>query len=231
MDGQPVVEYAYTISPTAANAVETRTLKQNGDYRTTYALYDGLLRERQTQAPATGTKNRIMTETHYDTRGWASQAYSAYYASGVPSAKLESAAVNTIPAATQNIYDGMGRITDALSLTFGDEKWRTKTLYEGDRTTVILPKGGTATTTVTDARGRTTELLQYTDAARTASPPRGGVPSIRTSSDSSARIHGWRGRWRWPCCGAVRARGKSAASPTAGPLARAARTWTASETE
>ncbi|MFF5621051.1 RHS repeat-associated core domain-containing protein [[Kitasatospora] papulosa] len=166
---KPSAEYAYTISRTAANAVETRTLKQNGDHRTTYTLYDGLLRERQTQAPATGTKNRIMTETHYDTRGWASQGYSAYYATGEPSAKLESAAVNTIPAATQNLYDGMGRITDVLSLTFGDEKWRTKTVYEGDRTTIIPPKGGTATTTVTDARGRTSELLEYTDVARTAS--------------------------------------------------------------
>lgn len=34
---------------------------------------------------------------------------------------------------------------------------------------MIPPKGGTASTTVTDARGRTTELLQYTDTARTAS--------------------------------------------------------------
>lgn len=34
-----------------------------------------------------------------------------------------------MPAATQNLYDGMGRITDALSLTFGDEKWRTETVY------------------------------------------------------------------------------------------------------
>ncbi len=168
-EAKPSAEYAYTISRTDANAVETKTLKQNGDYRTTYTLYDGLLRERQTQAPATGTKNRIMTETHYDTRGWASQSYSAYYANGAPTSKLESAAVNTIPAATQNLYDGMGRVTNSLSLSFGDEKWRAKTLYEGDRTTVIPPKGGTATTTVTDARGRTTELLQYTDAARTAS--------------------------------------------------------------
>ncbi|WP_406411924.1 hypothetical protein OG923_23800 [Streptomyces halstedii] len=31
------------------------------------------------------------------------------------------------------------------------------------------PKGGTSTTTVADARGRTTELLQYTDTARTTS--------------------------------------------------------------
>src|SRR5690606_27585183 len=86
-----------------------------------------------------------------------------------PSAQLESAAVNTVPAATQNLYDGMGRVTDALSVKFGDEQWRTRTVYEGDRTTVIPPKGGTAATTVTDALGRTTELLQYTNTARTAS--------------------------------------------------------------
>ncbi|MDX3772472.1 RHS repeat protein, partial [Streptomyces sp. AK08-01B] len=166
---QPSAEYSYTISRTDANAVTTKTLKQNGDYSTTYTLYDGLLRERQTQAPATGTQNRVVTETMYDTRGWAWQSYSAYYATGLPSAKLQSAAVNTVPTATQNLFDGTGRVTDALSVKFGDEQWRTKTIYEGDRTTVIPPKGGTASTTVTDARGRTTDLLQYTNTARTAS--------------------------------------------------------------
>ncbi|MEW2309113.1 RHS repeat-associated core domain-containing protein [Streptomyces sp. NPDC006864] len=166
---KPSKEYAYTISKSVANAVMTKVLKQNGDYRTTYALYDGLLRERQTQAPATGTQDRIMTETHYDTRGWAWQTYAPYYAEGAPSGTLSSAAVNTVPAAVQNHFDGLGRVTDALSVKFGDEQWRTKTVYEGDRATVIPPRGGTATTTVTDARGRTTELLQYTNAARTAS--------------------------------------------------------------
>ncbi|WP_343238976.1 RHS repeat-associated core domain-containing protein [Streptomyces sp. SID9124] len=165
----PSVEYAYTISRTAANAVATKTLKQNGEYRTTYQLYDGLLRERQTQAPANGAKARIMTETMYDTRGWAWQSFAAYYASGLPSATLESTTVNKVPAATQNLFDGTGRITDVLSLKYGDEQWRSKTVYEGDRTTVIPPKGGTASTTVTDARGRTTALLEYTDPARTAS--------------------------------------------------------------
>ncbi|MFE9698825.1 RHS repeat-associated core domain-containing protein [Streptomyces sp. NPDC006270] len=166
---KPSAEYGYTISRTAANAVVTKTLKQNGDYNTTYALYDGLLRERQTQSPATGTQDRIMTETHYDTRGWAWQTYAPYYAKGAPSATLASAAVNTVPTAVQNHFDGLGRVTDALSVKFGDEQWRSKTVYEGDRTTVIPPKGGTASTTVTDARGRTTELLQYTNTARTAS--------------------------------------------------------------
>ncbi|MGW6900556.1 hypothetical protein ACWGF2_28700 [Streptomyces sp. NPDC054919] len=34
---------------------------------------------------------------------------------------------------------------------------------------MIPPEGGTASTTVTEARGRTTDLLQYTNTARTAS--------------------------------------------------------------
>ncbi|WP_442806518.1 RHS repeat domain-containing protein [Streptomyces sp. NBC_01022] len=166
---KPSAEYSYTISKTAANAVTTKTLKQNGDYRTTYQLYDGLLRERQTQAPASGTQDRIMTETMYDTRGWAWQSFAAYYAAGLPSGKLESTTVNKVPTATQNLFDGTGRITDSLSVKYGDEQWRTKTVYDGDRTTVIPPTGGTASTTVTDALGRPSELLQYTNAARTAS--------------------------------------------------------------
>ncbi|MFD9219523.1 RHS repeat domain-containing protein [Streptomyces sp. NPDC060064] len=167
---QPSAEYSYKISQTEANVVTTKMLKRNGDYRTVYALYDGLLRERQTQAPANGTQHSIVTETHYDTRGWASTSFAAYYAEAAPSDKLFTAkAINQIPAAAENRYDGAGRITAALSLKFGDEQWRTTRQYDGDRTTVIPPKGGTATTTVTDARGRTTELLQYTNAERTAS--------------------------------------------------------------
>ncbi|GAA3900773.1 RHS repeat-associated core domain-containing protein [Streptomyces lannensis] len=169
-EAKPSVEYIYKISKTEANAVTTKALKNNGDYNTTYALYDGLLRERQTQAPAIGTQNTVVTETHYDTRGWAWKAYDAYYAEVAPSATLFTAkAVNEVPAATQNDYDGLGRITAAKSLKFGDEQWRTTTVYDGDRVTVIPPKGGTATTTVTDAKGRTTELLQYTNAERSAS--------------------------------------------------------------
>ncbi|MEV6395909.1 RHS repeat-associated core domain-containing protein [Streptomyces sp. NPDC051907] len=167
---QPSTEFSYKVSRTEANAVTTKTLKRNGDYRTTHVLYDGLLRERQTQAPATGTQHSILTETHYDTRGWSTKSYSAYYADVAPSATLHTAtALNKVPAATENLYDGMGRVTDTRSLKFGDEQWRTSMLYGGDRTTVIPPKGGTASTTVTDARGRTTELLQYTDADRRTS--------------------------------------------------------------
>lgn len=63
-----------------------------------------------------------MTERMYDTRGWAWQSYSTCYATGLPSAKLGSAAVNTAPTATQNLIDGTGRVTGALSVKFGDEQ-------------------------------------------------------------------------------------------------------------
>lgn len=167
--GQPSTEYSYTISKNEANVVATKSLQYDGSYATGYQLYDGLLRARETQAPAIGTANRILTETLYDTHGWAWKSYAAYYAEGAPGKTLAKAADNKVPAMTENVYDGLGRVTDAIARKYGDEQYRTKTVYGGDRTTVIPPKGGTATTVVTDARGRTTDRLEYTDAARTSS--------------------------------------------------------------
>ncbi|GHH28426.1 hypothetical protein Srubr_38570 [Streptomyces rubradiris] len=166
---QPSTEYRYTISQSAANAVATKTLQYDGSYSTSYQLYDGLMRPRETQAPAIGTSNRIVTETLYDTLGNPWKSHAPYYTDGAPSESLVKAADNTVPTMTQNVYDGMGRVTDAIALSYGEEKYRTTTLYDGDRTTVIPPKGGIATTVITDAQGRTTDRLEYTDAARTAS--------------------------------------------------------------
>ncbi|MFC5767408.1 RHS repeat-associated core domain-containing protein [Actinacidiphila bryophytorum] len=166
----PSATHSYLISQskTQANVVTTRTLKHNGGYATTYDFYDGLLRSRETQAVAEGTQDRLVTETRYDTRGYAAKTYAAYYVAGTPSTTLVQGDDTKVANLTQNVYDGSGRVTAAISLKYGDEQWRTTTVYDGDRTTVIPPKGGTATTTVTDALGRTTELRQYTDAARTA---------------------------------------------------------------
>ncbi|MFG3589488.1 RHS repeat domain-containing protein [Streptomyces sp. NPDC047990] len=167
--GQPSSEFSYTISKTAANAVATKTIQYDGSYATSYQLYDGLLRARETQAPAIGTSNRIVTETLYDSRGSAWKSYAAYYADGAPDKSLKSAADNKVPAMVENAYDGLGRVTDAIARKYGDEQYRTTSVYEGDRTTVIPPKGGTATTVVTDVQGRTTDRIEYTDPARTSS--------------------------------------------------------------
>ncbi|MFE4855950.1 RHS repeat-associated core domain-containing protein [Streptomyces sp. NPDC056670] len=166
---QPSTQYSYLVSRTAANVVTSKSLKRNGDYATTYTIYDGLLRPRETQTAATGTANRLVTETLYDSRGFTRKSYSAYYADGAPSATLVAGDDSKVPAATENTFDGTGRVTAAIARKYGAEQWRTTTVYDGDRTTVVPPQGGTATTKVTDALGRQTELLQYTDAARTAS--------------------------------------------------------------
>ncbi|MFF7365019.1 RHS repeat-associated core domain-containing protein [Streptomyces sp. NPDC008125] len=166
---QPSAEYAYSISKTANSSVSTKALQYDGTYATSYQLYDGLLRERETQASAIGTANRIVTETKYDSRGLAFKTYAAYYAEGAPSGVLTTAADNVVPSMVENLYDGTGRVTAAITRSYGDEKWRTTNVYAGDRTTVIPPKGGTAYTTVTDAQDRTIERIEYTNAARTAS--------------------------------------------------------------
>ncbi|MGW0855992.1 RHS repeat domain-containing protein [Streptomyces sp. NPDC002690] len=166
---QPSVEYAYSISKAANNYVSTKALQYDGSYATSYQLYDGLLRERETQSPAIGTGNRIVTEIKYDSRGFPFKTYAAYYAQGAPSGTLTTAADNVVPSMVENLYDGTGSVTAAITRSYGDEKWRTTTVYAGDRTTVIPPQGGTAYTTVTDGRGRATERIEYTNAARTAS--------------------------------------------------------------
>ncbi|WP_164842527.1 hypothetical protein [Actinoplanes solisilvae] len=70
----------------------------------------------------------------------------------------------------RTVFDRAGRATDTIYLSDDGvtnivEKWRTTTKYEGDRTTVIPPTGGTVSTTLTDTQGRTAELRQYTTAA------------------------------------------------------------------
>ncbi|MFD5771276.1 RHS repeat domain-containing protein [Streptomyces sp. NPDC127049] len=165
---QPSVAYEYKISKTQANAVTTKTLRQNGEYRVTHTLYDGLFRARQTQAPAYGTTHTVLTETRYDTRGWAWKNFAAYYGDVAPSTNLYTAKEeNQVDNVTKNTYDGLGRVTKAASYYLGDFKWETNTAYDGDRVTVTPPKGGTATTKVTDARGRTTQLTQYAGAGQT----------------------------------------------------------------
>ncbi|WP_231626379.1 RHS repeat domain-containing protein [Streptomyces apocyni] len=164
----PSAKFSYKLSRTEPNVVTTKTLNHLGEYATSYTFLDGLLRERQSQSPAVAAPGgRVVTETRYDTRGLVWKSYGAYYADGKPSATLVAGDDTKVPAGVENVYDGAGRTTATISLKFGDETKRTTTQHSGDRTTVIPPKGGTATTTITDALGRKTEQRSYTDVART----------------------------------------------------------------
>jgi len=155
--------YAYTISGTGMSAVTTKTLTAAEAYLTSVTLYDGLLRTRQTQSTSLNksTAGRLVTDTFYDSRGLVQSVNNSWFTTGDPGVTLV-APTEAVPSSTSYVYDGAGRTTATISRVAGAEVWRTTTAYRGDRVDVTPPSGGTPTTTISDARGRTSELRQYT---------------------------------------------------------------------
>ncbi|MFI6546307.1 RHS repeat-associated core domain-containing protein [Streptomyces prunicolor] len=174
--------YTYAISNTAASVVSTGKLNNDGTtYDTTYALYDALLRPRQTQTPAPGG-GRVIAETKYDSRGLAVEADADYTDNTSPSGTLANI-TSVVPAQTLTTYDGAGRATAEDFYALGTQRWTTSTAYGGDRTTVTPPKGGIATTTLTDTLGRTIETRQYDNGT-----PTGTYTSIKYHYDAKSRL-------------------------------------------
>ncbi|MEU3249919.1 polymorphic toxin-type HINT domain-containing protein [Streptomyces sp. NPDC006997] len=161
----PTYEYTYRVAENSPVAVGTKTLGNNGAQRTSYVLYDGFLRPRQSQEPGPDG-GRLLTDTFYDERGLTAQEFLPYYATTAPSTTLVEPD-DALGVETQNryTYDGLGRQTEHRQISGNGDGGQvlntTRTLYGGDRTTVIPPTGGTALTTLTDARGQTTELRQH----------------------------------------------------------------------
>lgn len=165
----PNHSFDYQVRRDGPSVVTTSTLNHNSIYQKSYAFTDGLQRELQTQTPSPDDKGRLVSEVFYNSLGQAVRSSGTYYADGsaepVPVTGLET----RYPASTETKYDGAGRTVEVIAKRFGDPTKRTTTIYTGDTTTVVPPRGGTTTATVTDARGRTVALKQYTDAARETS--------------------------------------------------------------
>ncbi|MET9113215.1 polymorphic toxin-type HINT domain-containing protein [Streptomyces longwoodensis] len=159
----PNYEFTYTLTEGKPAVVGTRTIGNSGAQDTSYTFYDGFLRPRQTQSPgpAGGT---LLTDTFYDERGLVAKEFAPYYTDRTaPSTtlfKLDDAL--GVETQTWHTYDGLGRPTEERRVAGNGDGGKvlgvTRTIYGGDRTTVIPPVGGTATTTLNDSRGRTTEL-------------------------------------------------------------------------
>ncbi|MGI5525835.1 polymorphic toxin-type HINT domain-containing protein [Micromonospora sp. CA-259024] len=172
-EDSPSTEFSYTLrSSGGVNAVTTKSINPEGKYLTTYALYDGLLRDRQTQTAAKAGTGTIFTENTYDAAGRVVTSTDHHYDMDItPSVNLKTIDEWLIKGQTVAEYDRAGRVNETIfrssvnnALT---EKWRTKTRYGGDRTYVTPPQGprpsqgGTPTTTIVDARGNTVELRQH----------------------------------------------------------------------
>lgn len=161
--------FDYLVRRDGPIVVTSKSLDHNSEYQVGYAFFDGLLRPRQSQQKSPDRAGRLVSETFYNTRGEAWLDSGSYFAEGSAEPVLVTGQETKYPASVESVFDGAGRPTAVIAKKFGDESKRTTTSYTGDTTTVVPPAGGTATTTVVDALGRTTELKQYTNAARTAS--------------------------------------------------------------
>ncbi|WP_017546974.1 RHS repeat-associated core domain-containing protein [Nocardiopsis prasina] len=157
----PSMRFEYDLSKDKPTVVTTHTLNPAGRYTTSYQILDGMLRERQSQAPAPGG-GRVLTDVFHDSRGNTVISREPYFNTEEPDGELLT--VNNhdeIPRWTHTVYDGADRATDAVHMSRGVEQFRTTTEHQGDRTLVTEPEGGTGTTAITDARGNTVELRKH----------------------------------------------------------------------
>jgi RHS repeat-associated protein len=160
--------FSYDYHKDAPTVVTSTSIGPNGKYTSAKQLFDGLLRLRQLQTPAPGGGGRLIVDTRYDSQGRSFKVTMPYFNNAEIDDKLWLAADTEVPMHTVQVFDGAGRKTASITKAGAAEKWRSTTVYGGDRTTVTPPQGGTAITTVTDARDRKVELRQYQGAALTS---------------------------------------------------------------
>ncbi|MEU5243819.1 RHS repeat-associated core domain-containing protein [Streptomyces asoensis] len=163
----PTHTFSYTVRNDGPNVITSSSLDHNSVYKSSYVIYDGQLRVRQTQSPSPDGAGRLVSENFYDTRGLAWRTSGTYFATGQAESVLVTGKELNYPASTDTEFDGAGRITAVVAKRFGDETRRTTTTYTGNSTTVVPEQGGIATTTLVDAKGRNEEIRQYTNADRT----------------------------------------------------------------
>ena len=164
--------YTYEISNTGRTATITNKLNDSLAYQTSTIIYDGLLRQRQTQT-ITPMSGRLVTDTFYDSRGWTEATYGGWWDSATtPNTTLVSAADlhAQVPTAHVFTYNSLGEVVIDQNEKNGVEVSRTTTVDNGDRKTTIPPQGGTVTTAVSDALGRTAEVDSYLTVPALTSP-------------------------------------------------------------
>ncbi|MFE1909507.1 ricin-type beta-trefoil lectin domain protein, partial [Streptomyces gardneri] len=208
---KPAYAFEYRLAEHQPPAVTSRTLRDNGTYGEAVAIYDGLLRKRQTQADAVGG-GRVVTDTLYNANGTVRQTNNGYYTTGRPERSIfVPETVFSVPNSTQTAYDGLNRAVRVTMLETGTPKSATTTAFDGDSVlvrTAMSPNGLTplagsrSTRTTMDSLGRTKflELATATDLStwnRTAYEygPRGKLSKVTDAANNVwTYTHDARGR-------------------------------------
>jgi RHS repeat-associated protein len=154
--------FSYAVSNSAPTVVTTQKLNDESGYVTSTVLFDALLRVRQTQVP-TPQGGMLVTDDFYDSRGWQWKNNISWWdSSASPGSSIVTVPDSQVPDQTVTDFDGLGRPVLVTSYDDSQVKSTTATAYYGDRVTTVPASGGTPTSTVADALGRTTELDSYT---------------------------------------------------------------------
>ncbi|MQA25149.1 MAG: hypothetical protein GEU94_06705 [Micromonosporaceae bacterium] len=149
----PNTEYRYTIAAGVPPSIQTLALGPNGNQISSHEIYDGLLRDRQTQTTAPDGK-RAITDIAYDARGLAVKESVFYNAASAPTGMLVSFADPDVATQTRHTYDGLERQTVSALWSHDVKKWETRTVHGGDRVATVPPSGGTVSQEVFDVRGQ-----------------------------------------------------------------------------
>ncbi|WP_246094957.1 ricin-type beta-trefoil lectin domain protein [Streptomyces roseicoloratus] len=187
----PSARFTYQVDPDRIPAVTSETLRDDGSYAVSVALYDGHLRPRQTQTDAVGG-GRIVTDTLYNANGTVAKTKNGYHEESAPEPKLffpdEGFTDYDVPNATETSYDGLGRPVRTVTVHKGSRQYSSTLEYGGDWTLSRIgmsPKGTTplsgsrAVKTWTDAADRTVKVEHYTKTDLTA--------ALKTTYDYDAR--------------------------------------------
>ncbi|AWZ16100.1 RHS repeat-associated core domain-containing protein [Streptomyces sp. ICC1] len=183
----PSVKYDYLLERGKQPWTSVSTLSAGSGYETVYAISDALLRPLQTQTPAPNG-GRILTDTRYDSRGLAYESYADIWDKDkAPGGVYTRAEYGSTPAQSQTVFDGAARATTSKLLVYGVQKQTTTTSYTGDSVATTAVQGGTASRTITDALGRTTETRTY--GGTTPNDPAYGGTTPGTAYTSVVHTH------------------------------------------
>ncbi|MEV8092502.1 RHS repeat-associated core domain-containing protein [Streptomyces nigra] len=159
----PNAKYDYGVSQTKPSWNSVAKLQADGTtYRTSYALYDSLLRPIQTQVPAAAGGGRVLSDTRYDSRSLAVTTQNdAYDNATAPNSTYTGVEYAQSPKQNDTVYDGAARAVKTTLSSWGVKKWDTTTAYTGDSVATSALEGGTASRVITDVLGRTKETRTY----------------------------------------------------------------------
>ncbi|WP_405062167.1 hypothetical protein OG474_11110 [Kribbella sp. NBC_01505] len=158
--GPADIETEYAVRDDGPSVTTTKRLVKPGVYDTSYELYDGLQRLRQTQEK-TPNGGWLVTDHRYDSRGHEVKLNGPYFTRVLAEKELKLVDENTLPKQQVTVWDEADRPKQQLFKSLGQTKWTIEHDVANGRQSIDPPDGQAPTTRITDAQGRLVELRQY----------------------------------------------------------------------